>query len=64
MNRKKHLALMTDTPACILSQYLWYNRSIQMDKASEVSVMFRNFLVTMVPLKKGLNLRENTIQPT
>ena len=31
---KKHLAMMTKVPPCILFQYLWYNDSIQVDKAS------------------------------
>ena len=51
---------MTETRSRILSRYLWYNESIQVDKASvhflksflkKVSTMFRNFLV---------NLRENS----
>ena len=51
---------MTEIRSRILSRYLWYNESIQVDKASvhffksflkKVSTMFRNFLV---------NLRENS----
>ena len=64
---KKHLVMMVEIPFYILSQYLWYNKSIQVDKASvhflrfseKVSIMFRNFLVTMVPTKNGMKLREN-----
>ena len=31
---------MAEIPSCILSQYLWYNNSIQMDKASVHFLMF------------------------
>ena len=31
---KNHLAMMTEIPSCILSQYLWYNANIQVDKTS------------------------------
>ena len=31
---KKHLIMMTEIPSCILSQYLWYNANIQIDKTS------------------------------
>ena len=31
---KKHLALVIEIPSCILSQYLWYNANIQVDKTS------------------------------
>ena len=58
---------MAAVPFCILPQYLWYNEIILTDEASvnfllffKETVMFRNFLVTMVPLKNGMNLRENT----
>ena len=34
LNWKKHLVTMAEIPSCILSQYLWYNRSIKVDKAS------------------------------
>ena len=34
LNRKKHLAMMTEISSCILSQYLWCNESTQVDKAS------------------------------
>ena len=72
LNWKKHLAMITEIPSCILSQYLLYNGSIQVDNAyvyfllnfSEKKtcfpIMFRNFLVTMDPLNNGMNLRENT----
>ena len=29
-----HLAMMTEISSCISSQYLWYNKSIQVDKVS------------------------------
>ena len=69
LNWKKHLAIITEVPICILSQYLWYYRSIQVDNSSvyflkfsekKISIMFPNFLVTMDPLNNGMNLRENT----
>ena len=31
---KNHLAMMTEIPSCILSQYMWYNANIQVDKTS------------------------------
>ena len=31
---KKYLAVMTQIPPCILSQYLWHNANIQVDKTS------------------------------
>ena len=34
LNRKKHLAMLAEIPSCILSQYLWYNKSTQVDKTS------------------------------
>ena len=34
LNWKKHLVMMAEISSCILSQYLWYNRSIKVDKAS------------------------------
>ena len=34
MHWKKHLAVMTEIRSRILSRYLWYNESIQVDKAS------------------------------
>ena len=59
---------MTEIPSCILPQFLWYNRSIKVDKNSahvlqfslKISVMFLNFLVTIVSLKNGMNFKENT----
>ena len=50
---------MTEIPSCILSQYLWYNANIQVDK--KILVRFHNFLVTMATLKNGISLRESTI---
>ena len=37
---KKHLAMMTEISSCILSQYLWYNVNIQVDK---ISIQFSQF---------------------
>ena len=59
---------MAGITSCVLPQYLWYNKSIQMDKASvhflkfskKVSIMFCKFLVTVVPLKNGISSRRNT----
>ena len=34
LNWKKRYAIITEIPSCILSQYLWYNGSIQVDNAS------------------------------
>ena len=34
LNRKKRIVLITELPSCILSQYLWCNRSIQVDNFS------------------------------
>ena len=31
---EKHLFMMTEIRSCILSQCIWYNKSIQVDKAS------------------------------
>ena len=46
LNGKKHLAMMTEIPSCILSRYLWYNERIKVDK---VSVYFLKFS------EKGIN---------
>ena len=59
---------MAEIPSCILSQYAWYNKSIKVDKASvhflkfyEKNInIFRNFLMTLVSLKNGMDLRGNT----
>ena len=34
LNWKKRLAMITEVPCWILSQYLWYNKSIQVDNSS------------------------------
>ena len=47
--------MMTEIRSCILSQYLWYSKSIEVDKAS---VLFLKFFGKKK--KKGVNLRENT----
>ena len=60
LNRK--ICMMTEIPFDILPQCLWGNGSIQVDKVhfSElISIVIRKFLVTMVPLTYGMNLREN-----
>ena len=31
---EKHIAVITEIASCILSQYLWYPESIQVDKTS------------------------------
>ena len=61
---------MTEIPFAfyILSQYLWYNVNIQVDKTyinfhgfpKKILIMFHNLLITMVPLKNVMSLRENT----
>ena len=40
LNWKKRLAMITEIPSCILSQYLWYNRSIQVDNSSVYFLKF------------------------
>ena len=40
LNWKKCLAMITELPSCILSQYLWYNRSIQVDNSSVYFLTF------------------------
>ena len=38
--RKKYIARKPEIPSCILSQYLWYNENIQVDKNSIYLVRF------------------------
>ena len=68
---KKHLAMMTETSSCILSQYLWYNANIYIDQTSihfsrfpkKILTMFHNFLITMAPLnefKREYDLHQNS----
>ena len=65
--------MMTEIPSCILSQYMWYNANIQVDKTpiqfsrSSEKILFHNFLITVAPIKNGwhnvkreYNLRENS----
>ena len=61
--------MITEVPSCILSQYLWCNKSIQVDNSSvyflkfpkkKISVMFPKVLVPIYPLNSGMKLRENT----
>ena len=40
LNWKKRLAMITEIPSCILSQYLWYNRSIEVDNSSVYFLKF------------------------
>ena len=40
LNWKKRLAMITEVLSCILSQYLWYNRSIQIDNSSVYFLKF------------------------
>ena len=69
-----YLAMITEIPSRILSQYLWYNANIQVDLRVQrktsiqfsrfskiVYIMFHTFLRTMALLKNGINLREITI---
>lgn len=71
LNGKKHLAMMTEIPSCNLSRYLWYNESIQVDKASVHFLEFSENSINHVsqhfsdsrPSKNGMNLRER-VQPT
>ena len=59
--------MMTKIPSSILSQYLWYNANIKVDKTSiqfskfciKIFMMFHNFLITMASLKNDINLRQN-----
>ena len=59
---------MAEIPSCILPQYLWYNKSIQVDKASIHFLTFSEKSVNYVSqlfsdnglLKNSMNLRENT----
>ena len=56
---------MTEIPSCILSQYMWQGADVQIDKTSiqfsrnRNLIMFHNFLITIAPLKNGMNLRKN-----
>ena len=66
---KNHLARMTKIPSCILSQNLWYNANIQVDKtciqfsrfSQKIMIMFHNFLITMPSSKTSMNLTDNMI---
>ena len=40
LNWKKHLALVAEISSCVLSQYLWYKKCIQVDKVSIHSLTF------------------------
>ena len=59
---------MAEIPSCILSQYLWYNNSIQVDKASNHFLTFSEKSINYVSqvfgdngsIKNGMNSRENT----
>ena len=57
--------MTTVITSCILFQHLQCNENIQVDKApihflnffKKVSIVFRNFLVTMASIKNGMNLK-------
>ena len=63
--------MITGIPSCILSDHLWYNESIQVDKASVHFLEFSENSINHVsqhfsdsrPSKNGMNLRER-VQPT
>ena len=40
LNWEKRLAKITKVPSCILSQYLWYNSSIQVNNSSVYFLKF------------------------
>ena len=40
LNWKNRLTMITEVPSCILSHYLWYNRSIQVDNSSVYFLKF------------------------
>ena len=40
MNWKKHLAMIAEIPSCVLPQYRWYNKIIQVDKATAQFLKF------------------------
>ena len=52
LNWNKRLAMITGVPSCILTQYLWYNRSIQVDNSSVCFLTFfeKTNYVTMFQL--------------
>ena len=59
---------MTEMPPCILSQYLWYNVNIQVDKTSihfsrfsEKNYYISKFFNNNSSIKNDMSLRENTI---
>ena len=66
---KKRLAIKNEIPPNILS-HLQYNLNILVDKtfiqfssrfSEKYSFLFGSFLMTMVPFKNGMKLRENMI---
>ena len=63
---KNHLAMITEIPSWILSQYLWYNANIQVDKTSIHFSRFSEKNINYVSQlfnsnSSGMSLRENTI---
>ena len=70
---EKHLIMMNEIPSCILSQYLWYNANIHIDKTSIhfsrfsekdinfVSQLFSNngFIKKWQKFKREYNLHQN-----
>ena len=65
LNWKKHV--MAEIPSCILSQYLWYNKSVWVVKASVNFLTFSEKMINYVSqlfsdngsIKNYMNLREN-----
>ena len=60
---------MTEIPSCILSQYLWYNANIQVDKTSIPFSRFSEKNINQVTqlfnnngsIENGISLGESTI---
>ena len=46
LNWKKRLAMITEILSCILSQHLWYNRSIQVDFFKDFQKKYQSCLPT------------------
>ena len=62
--QKKNLAMVTEIPTCVLSQFLWYNKSIQVENCYCFSKKIINYVSQLfsdiVSLQYGMNLGENT----
>ena len=48
LNWKKRLAMIIKVLSCILSQYLWYNRSIQIDNSSVYFLKFSEYNISYI----------------